>query len=71
MEVEEVVVEEKVNAMVGREALWIQMVIIGHMFFASHEITLVKPTPPKDMATQKRRHETTLLDVSGITSIVN
>ena len=69
--VDEVVVEEKVNATVSRNALWIQMFIVGHMVFASHVTTLVKPEPPRNQATKKRRQKTTPWEVSGTTSIIN
>ena len=59
MEVNEVLIKEKFNPTFRCDALWIQMVIFGHMFFMYHLTTLVKPVPPRNPSTDKRRQETT------------
>ena len=71
MVVEEVADEEKFNTTVRRNALWIKMVIVGHMVFASRVTTLVKLVLPRNPSTKKRRHKTTPLEVSDTIIIIN
>ena len=67
----EVMVKEKVNATIVRNAPWINMVIVVHIVFASYVDTPVKLAWPRNLATKKSWHETTTWEVSSITSIIN
>ena len=47
---EEVEGEEKIKATVGRDALWTQMVIVGHMVSGYHVTTLENNATPRNPA---------------------
>ena len=49
-------VEETIKATVGLDALWTQMVIVGHMVSRSHANTLENHAPPINPATKRRQN---------------
>ena len=65
---EEVEVEEIIKVTVVRDALWTQMVIVGHMVSRSHTTTLADHAPPRHLATKMRQHVPTLWGDFGGTS---
>ena len=48
--------EEIIKATVGRDALWNQIVIVGHMVSGYHATILENYAPPRNPATKKRQH---------------
>ena len=53
---EEVEADDIFKATVGRDALWTQMVIVGHIVSGSHTTTLENYTPPSNPDTKMRQH---------------
>ena len=65
---EEMEVKEIIKVTVVRDALWTQMVIVGHMVSGYHTTTLANHVPPRNPATKMSQHVPTPWGASGGTS---
>ena len=68
---EEVEGEEIIKANFVRDNLWTQIVIVGHMVSGSHNTTLENHAPPRNPATNMRKHVPTPWGSSGGTRMTS